>query len=160
MTDEKKQIFSGKKKTWLLVALGVLGVLLVIFGTVGSGREKNLSASVEKNSDEAYIAELENKIYNVIAKVTGDRDAVVMITCDGSTEHIYASNNGDDSEYVTVRTDGDYSLVLLKNVYPSITGVSVACRGGDDPTLQKKLIGVISTALGVSSNRICIVGTK
>jgi len=158
MTEGKKQLFFGKKKMILLAALGVLGVLLVIFGTLGGKTEKNTLTSDEKNGDESYIAELENKIYNVIAKVAGDKDAVVIITCDGGTEHIYVSNDGD--EYVTVRTDGDYSLVLSRNVYPSVTGVSVACKGGDDPILQRKLINVISTALGVSSNRICIVGTK
>ena len=46
----------------------------------------------------------------------------------------------------------------LKEIYPDVTGVSVACRGGDDPVIQAKLIRVISTSLGVSSNRICIVG--
>ena len=160
MTEGKKQLFFGKKKIILLAALGVLGILLVIFGTIGGKTEKNTLSSDEKNGDESYIAELENKIYNVIAKVAGDKDAVVIITCDGGTEHIYVSNDGDGGEYVTVRNDGDYSLVLSRNVYPAVTGISVACRGGDDPILQKKLINVISTALGVSSNRICIVGTK
>ncbi|MBO4354019.1 MAG: hypothetical protein J5860_03655 [Clostridia bacterium] len=155
-----KTLFKGKKKTWLLVALGVIGVLLVIIGSVGTTKEKNSPSVAENSSDEAYIAELENKIYNVIAKITGDSGAVVVITCDGGTERVYVSNGSDDVEYVTVRTDGNYSLVLKRTVYPSVVGVSVACKGGDDPSLQKKLIGVISTALGVSSNRICIVGTK
>lgn len=158
--SDTKALLKGKKKLWLLVALGVLGVLLVVIGSIGTTKEKNSPSVAENSSDEAYIAELENKIYNVIAKITGDSGAVVVITCGGGTEHVYVSNGGDNVEYVTVRTDGNYSLVLLKNVYPSVVGVSVACKGGDDPSLQKKLIGVISTALGVSSNRICIVGTK
>ena len=69
-------------------------------------------------------------------------------------------SDGDDGEYVTVRSGGEYSLVLLRNLYPKITGVSVACRGGNDAEVRKKLIDVISTALGIPSNRICIVGTK
>ena len=72
----------------------------------------------------------------------------------------YDDAYGDDGDYVTVRSGGEYSLVLHRNLYPKITGVSVACRGGNDAEIRKKLIDVISTALGVSSNRICIVGTK
>lgn len=82
-----------------------------------------------------------------------------MITCDGGAEHVYISN-GDGGEYVTVRGENGYAPVLYRERYPSVVGVSVVCRGGDDPSVQKKLICAISTALGVSSNRICIVGTK
>jgi len=159
MGDKKKPLFDGKKKIALFCALGVLGVLLVILGAVGTKSEKNADNNAEISADDAYIEELENKICNMIAKVTGDADAAVLVTCDGGTEHVYVSD-GDDGEYVTVRSGGEYSLVLLRNLYPKITGVSVACRGGNDAEVRKKLIDVISTALGIPSNRICIVGTK
>ncbi|MBQ0124708.1 MAG: hypothetical protein KBS59_00095, partial [Clostridiales bacterium] len=80
------------------------------------------------------------------------------VICESGYEHIYVSNG--DEEYVTVKTDDGYSLVLYREVYPKISGVSVVCRGGNDPAVQKKIIDIISTALGISSGRICIVGTK
>ena len=49
---------------------------------------------------------------------------------------------------------------MFKEIYPEVTGVSVACKGGDSPEIQAKLIAVISTSLNVGSNRICIVGIK
>ena len=160
MNNEGKLPNIGKKKLIILLLLGALGILLVVVGAFGGGDGKKSEKTVENTSDESYIDELENKIYNVIAKVTGDSDAVVVITCDGSIEHVYIANGDDEKEYVTIRTDNGYSPVLYRIVYPNITGVSVACRGGDDPATQKKLIDIISTALGISSNRICIVGTK
>lgn len=159
MGDSKLSFSGGKKKILIFAALGMLGVLLVILGTVGTKSEKNAVKSAEISADDEYIEALENKICNMIAKVTGDADAAVIVTCDGGTEHVYVSN-GDGGEYVTVRSGGEYSLVLLKNLYPRITGVSVACRSGNDAGVKKKLIDVISTALGIPSNRICIVGTK
>lgn len=160
MGEGKKTIFGGKKKMILFAAMGVFGLLLVVLGAAtGAKTEKNPAENAEISADDAYIEGLENKILNIIAKVTGDTGAAVVITCDGGTEHVYVSN-GDDGDYVTVRSGGEYSLVLHRNLYPKITGVSVACRGGNDAGVKKKLIDVISTALGISSNRICIVGTK
>lgn len=159
MGDGIKALLKGKRKMIFFAALGIIGVFLVILGAAGAGGEKSAAEKVEISTDDAYIEELENKICNIIAKVTGDADAAVIVTCDGGTEHVYVSN-GDDGDYVTVRQNGEYSLVLHRNLYPKITGVSVACRGGNDVGIKKKLIDVISTALGVSSNRICIVGTK
>ena len=146
-----------KKKMIILCAVGALGLILVLWGTMGKS-EKSAVKTGESYSDASYILELENKICNVIEKITSDRDAAVLITCEGGSEHRYVSQG--EGDFVTVRTDGDYSLVLSKDIYPVITGVSVVCRGGDSATVQKKLIDVISTALGISSSRICIVGTK
>lgn len=148
----------GRRKLWLIVGAAALGVLLIIIGTAsGKKVEKSETKEEENVSDESYISSLENKICNVIAKVTGDTTPAVLITVKGGTERVYVKN-GDG--YVTVRTDGGYSPVLSQSVYPEITGVSVVCRGGDTYEVKQKLIDVISTATGVSSNRICVVGTK
>jgi stage III sporulation protein AG len=50
--------------------------------------------------------------------------------------------------------------VLAKEIYPEIKGVSVACPGGDDSRVKLKILEAVSVALGISKNRICIVGTK
>ena len=133
-------------------------MLLIIIGMQsGKDVEKNDGESEENITDKAYIADVENKICNVVAKVTGDANAAVLITVKGGTERVYIKN-GDG--YITVRTDSGYAPILSQSIYPEITGVSVVCRGGDNFEVKKKLIDVISTAVGVSSNRICIVGTK
>lgn len=154
--NERVRSNIGKRKLWLLLALLAVGVALVLIG----GGDKNKNADDAKNisSDMAYISELENKICNMIAKASGDGDACVMMTVSYGTEHQYISNGEDD--YVTVKTSSGYELVLAREVYPSITGISVVCRGGDRAELQKKLIDIISTALGVPSNKICIAGSK
>ena len=157
MGDGKKPVMSGRKKLILFAALGALGVLLVVIGALGGKNETNAAKNAENDFDDAYIAYLENKICNIVEKVTGDAGAAVIVTCDGGQERVYLSSDG---EYVTARSGGETSPVLSRNLYPMITGVSVACRGGGDSVTRKKLIDVVSTALGIPSNRICIVGTK
>lgn len=160
---------SGKKKIVLLVATALLGVLLVLGGALGEkGGEggKNGGAQEKNPAASAYIEGVENKIRNITEQITGSKDAAVIVSVKSGTEYIYVSNEeheGDRSatEYIKLRGEnGEDSLILYKEVYPAVSGISVACRGGDDPVIRQKLIEVISTALGVPSHRICIVGTK
>ncbi len=158
---------SGKKKSLILAIIGIIGLALVLFGTFSEKEEKEISENSQENSGTlAYIERLEHKIGNIAEQITGSNGVRVIVSVSSGTEYIYVSNeklseNSSSKEYITVRTEnGADELILLKEIYPDVTGVSVACRGGDDPAIQAKLIEVISTSLGVSSNRICIVGIK
>ena len=160
---------SGKKKGILLAVLGIIGILLVIFGTIGEKKKENSAvdkSAVKNSATMEYIEEIENKIGNITKQITGSDDVRVIVSIASGTEYVYVSNeevgeNHSAKEYITVRTEnGSNELILLKEICPKVTGISVACRGGDNPEIQAKLIRVISTALGVTSNRICIVGTK
>ena len=160
---------SSKQKGMLLAILAALGVLLVILGIFSEKKDseavvqKNISGNYETLE---YITRLENKISNITEQITGSDDVKVIVSVSSGTEYVYVSNeeldeNYSAKEYITVREEnGADTLILLKEIYPDVTGVSVACRGGDDPVIQAKLIRVISTSLGVSSNRICIVGIE
>lgn len=160
---------SGKKKGILLAVIGFIGILLIIIGTVGEKRKEvaNTENMSEKNQATLeYIEMLENKIKTITEQITGSDRVKVIVSISSGPEYIYVSNeeldeNYSAKEYITVKTEnGSDELILLKEVYPEVEGVSVACPGGDNPEVQAKLIRVISTALDVSSNRICIVGTK
>ena len=160
---------SGKKKSLILTLVGIIGLMLIIFGTFGE--KKDEKDDVSKNSKEnvstmEYIQALENKIGNIAEQITGSGNVRVIVSVSSGTEYIYVSNeklgeNSSSKEYITVRTEsGADELILFKEIYPEVTGVSVACKGGDSPEIQAKLIAVISTSLNVGSNRICIVGIK
>ena len=160
---------SGKKKSLILALLGIVGLMLIIFGTFGEKNEEQeeiLKNSEKNTSTMEYIQTLENKIGNIAEQITGSGNVRVIVSVSSGTEYIYVSNeklgeNSSSKEYITVRTEsGADELILFKEIYPEVTGVSVACKGGDSPEIQAKLIAVISTSLNVGSNRICIVGIK
>lgn len=163
------ETLSGKKKSLILVVAGIVGLMLIIFGTFGEKKEEieeNSKNQKENLSTLEYIEALENKIENIAEQITGSGNVRVIVSVSSGTEYIYVSDekrgeNSSSKEYVTVRTEnGADELILFKEIYPEVTGVSVACKGGDSPEIQAKLIAVISTSLNVGSNRICIVGTK
>ena len=163
------EMLSGKKKSLILALAGIVGLMLIIFGTFGEKNEEN--SKNEKNQQEnlstlEYIERLENKIGNIAEQITGSGNVRVIVSVSTGTEYIYVSNeklgeHSSSKEYITVRTEnGADELILFKEIYPEVTGVSVACKGGDSPEIQAKLIAVISTSLNVGSNRICIVGIR
>jgi stage III sporulation protein AG len=164
-----KAVISEKKKFWLLLALGALGLLMVLWGYFApKGGEKAVFAEKEENSFKtmAYIEDIENKIRSMTEKITGSTDVSVIVSAESGTEYVYVSNESaagekNTREYITVKNEsGRYELVLAKEVYPEIKGISIACPGGDNSKVRKKIIDSISTAFGISRNRICIVGTK
>jgi stage III sporulation protein AG len=161
--------FSERKKLLLLILLGAVGVLLVFWGYFSpGGGEKEVFTEKNENSFKTmeYISDIENKIRSITEKITGSTDVSVIVSTESGTEYVYVSNEsaaGDKNtrEYITVKNEsGRYELVLAKEVYPEIKGISIACPGGDSSTVQRKIINSISTAFGISKNRICIVGTK
>ena len=156
---------SGKKKSLLLIVIGVIGIAMIVFGSTQEKENKNLTEISEKNNETLeYITQIENKIGNITEQITGSSHVRVIVSVASGSEFLYISNeeikeNFSSKEYVTMRTDDGADLpILLKEIYPEIVGVSVACKGGDSPEVQAKLIRVISTTYGISSNRICIVG--
>ncbi|MBQ9747322.1 MAG: hypothetical protein IJV98_00920 [Clostridia bacterium] len=156
---------TGKKKNVLLLAVGLIGIALILFGSAGKhGTENNTEISEKKDVTMEYIERIENKIGNIAEEITGSGRVRVIVSVASGSEFQYITNEESreghtSKEYVTVRSDGGADQpVLLREIYPEIVGVSVACRGGDSPEIQEKLIRVISTTFGLGSNRICIVG--
>lgn len=146
-----------------------MGLLLVFWGYFKpESAEKSVFAEKEENSFKtmAYIGDIENKIKSMTEKITGSADVSVIVSAESGTEYVYVSNESavgekNSREYITVKNEsGRYELVLAKEVYPEIKGISIACPGGDNSKVRKKIIDSISTAFGISKNRICIVGTK
>jgi len=157
-----------KKKTVILAVLGIVGIILVVLGYLAPWKKNNSSDKENLNSSGTmeYIRDIENKIRSMTEKITGDTNVSVIVSTENGTEYVYVSNENIDGndiskEYITIKNEkGTNELVLLKEVYPTITGVSIACPGGDDSSVKRKIIDLVSTAFGLSKNRICVVGTK
>ena len=101
-----------------------------------------------------------------------------MITLECGTEYVYASRqksssavsentNPDGRISRDEKRSGEESLVLidagrgeeplvLKQITPTVAGVVVLCSGADDIRVRQQIINVVTTALGTSSNRVCV----
>ena len=125
-----------------------------------------------------YTAQLEARLTELISSVRGAGKTKVMITLECGTEYVYASQQKStsavsDNSDPTGRTShdekrsGEESLILvnagrgeepliLKEITPTVAGVVVLCSGADDVNVRQQIINVVTTALGTSSNRVCV----
>ncbi len=146
------------KRTAVLVICGVLGLALLLsaelFGGIGKKENKEYSVSY-------YTSELEGRIEKLCLAVDGISHAEVLLTLDCSSEYVYAKDENAStsaSEYVIISGGDGEEAVPVSEIYPRIRGVAVVCTGGDSAAVQKKLTELLSAALGISANKIKIVG--
>ena len=145
-----------KNKKRLIIAGAAAGILLVILSFIIPNGEKT------SESIEYYSTKLEEKVKTLVSSVDGVSDVSVMVTLDSGTEKVYAQNTEKTEErtvcdYAVISGDGTGALEL-KEIYPRVRGVAVVCAGGDSPEIQEKLISLLTSALGISSNRITVCG--
>lgn len=165
-----KKIYSG----YGIVILIIISILLLVCGTfmanIGNKNQTEKSAG-DITTDTAYISTyteiLEKKIAELCESVTGINKAVVLVTLDSGSEYVYAQNTDSreskdtkdiSRDYLILQNGSEDKTVLVKEVFPKIRGIAVVCTNGDDPAVQKKIMDLLSAALGVTSNRICVSG--
>ena len=53
--------------------------------------------------------------------------------------------------------EGHSQALPTTTVEPKVRGVAVVCQGADDPLVATRVTEAVTTALGISSNRVCVV---
>ena len=179
-------LFSPEKselRMKLLLAVGFAAIaLLFISDYVGNDAQKASAEpaiySAAQTDYEEYTARLESRLTELISSVDGAGNTKVMVTLECGTEYVYASqqkstsavsenSNPDGRVSRDEKRSGEESLILidagrgeepliLKEITPTVAGVVVLCSGADDINVRQQIINVVTTALGTSSNRVCV----
>ncbi|MFR8003502.1 MAG: stage III sporulation protein AG [Hydrogeniiclostridium sp.] len=180
--DESKNLFtklaenpSARKG---IVAVGILGILLIFLSGLFQNTDSDADTSVSSQDSAVNVAEytdaLQQKLQELLSKISGAEDASVMITLEKDAEQVYATEEkkstktdgetmDDDAQtnYILVKdSDGSQKALKITEVLPVVQGVVVICRGGDDPQLQQKITDAVTTALHISSARVCVIGSE
>ena len=179
-------LFSAEKsdlRVRILMAVGFAAVAFLFLSDLEGENDKSASAQpesysvTEENYDE-YTASLEKRLTELISSVDGAGRTKVMITLECGTEYVYAcqqkttsaiseNSNPDGRISRDEKRSGEESLILinagrgeepliLKQITPTVAGVVVLCTGADDIRVRQQVIDVVTTALGTSSNRVCV----
>ena len=154
------------KKLLAILALGVFGMLLVLFSGTGKTEE---AAPSDTASLEQAEAEIEERLTLLLKSVEGAGRVRVMVTVDSLYEKTVAINTESESgeneqsykgEYVLIEQSGDSDGLVLKITSPVIRGVGITCDGGDSASVRQELIRLTSAALGIPVNRIWVTAMK
>ncbi len=161
------QMWNKDKVMRLLIWIGLTGIVLIAVSEwLPSRRSKEESSGVALTATQVEQA-LEKRIVALLREVEGVGSCRVMVTLESDTQTVYAADTatavGADGattyseKYLTVDTAEGPVGLLLTNLQPTVKGVAVVCAGGEDPTVQRRVVQVVSTAFHISERRVCVV---
>lgn len=156
--DAQRLAGALKRPSNLLILAGLLGLGLISLSdstgrTSGAAQEPTASAQIE-----AYEAQMERRLTELIERMDGAGQAQVMVTFEATGETVYAlderiSQDGStQSEHVLAGGQPVTREMLL----PTVQGVAVLCQGGDDVVVQARVTEAVSVLLGITTNRISV----
>ena len=168
--NEKPPLSTGKK--WLLGGVALLGVVLLLLGSLPSLGVLNQSTPAAKEDaeapalgdDYAYARALAGEIEQLCAAAIGSNEVYAVVSLEEGYSYTYATDREQRSEegsaqssdsYLTVGSGSAEKPVLLSTTPPQIRGLGVVCRGG--AVNKNELISLLSAAYDVGSNRIYII---
>lgn len=159
MTDLIKRVLRLKGLSFIILALAAGVFLIVISGNIGDGTKSPEKSDREEQKEgsfsfEEYEKRLEKRLAQMIDLIDGVSNSSVMVVIDNSYKYDVAEKNGS---YTVIRDEGGgQSGLVLSEYAPSIRGVAVVCDGGDEPSVQKKIISLLSSVLSLSSGKIFV----
>lgn len=173
------KLWGSDLKIRIIVIIGILGIAFIFLsGLFDSGKGTADAGAVKEIPTEEYVEKLEKRIHSIVTNIDGVGTAKVMITLENTVEYVYESEKKEttdlskdyqdgETEKEQARNDYERSVILVdgKNgreallkttVEPKVKGVVVVCRGGENVAVEKRVVDAVTTALAISSNRVCV----
>lgn len=156
-----KKLLKYKNALTVIIAV-VVGILLVIFGSLKSDNEKNeesLNDIPQYTSDglESYTTSLEERIEKHIEKIAGVKNVSVLLTMESSNEKIYATD-GASKDYIIIKdSSGNENAIQLSEISAQVRGIAVVCDYGNDDELRQQIITMLSSLFSIGTNRISVM---
>ena len=118
---------------------------------------KTADKLTEDDSVTYYSKELEGRIEALILEKESIENEKVLISLENKGETVYAQNEkGESFEYVIYNdSDGEKGL-KLEEINPKVRGVAVVCTNGDNIKVKEKIVSILSSVLGLPTNRITV----
>ncbi|MCI8554466.1 MAG: stage III sporulation protein AG [Clostridiales bacterium] len=171
--------FKGGMGQKLILAAGLAGMALILLSQFWPKREtapqETARAAV---STEEYVAKTEERLRSLVGGIEGAGRCQVMVTLENGVEYVYASENrinsnreedsGTNSSKLSQKDDSEQSIILVDTgsgkegllvteIQPTVRGVVVVCDGGDAEEVRRRVTEAVTTALNISSLRVCVV---
>jgi len=191
---EKKKISLkeiGLPKLIMLFMAGIL-IILLSFPNIFGGKTKTKESSQDSNNvvqqsdtnttsydTNTYITDMENKLENILRKVSGIGEVKVMITLKASKEQVtlkdspytQESLNEVDGEggsrtdnsvkreesTVLVTKDGNSEPYIIQELEPDVEGVVVIAEGGDNIDIVLDIMEAAEVLFNVPAHKVKVM---
>lgn len=179
--ERLKDYVKTDKGRRLIIIIGIAGMALILLSSILPRQPSTeTTTQAEQNiSNSQYEQILEQRLIKLISGINGAGKTNVLVTLENGEENIYAvnkENNQDLSEQwtdngqknqdnskenrediVIIKQDGDEQPVITTTIEPRVKGVVVVCQGGNIATVKSKISQAVTTALNISSDRVCVI---
>lgn len=170
-----------------LFILLIIGIILIILADVFiQGNSDDISNSYSDNEyknslieEKDYALILEEKLEDILSQLKGVGSVKVMITLEDTVEKVPAFNTTTNNETtneidsqggtreivredmtIQVVTNTEGSVIVLKEIKPTVKGVIVIAEGAEDLEVKEKLYEAVKTVLGIPGNKVEIYASK
>jgi len=182
----------GLPKLVIMLVAGILIILLSVPGLFGSDRKSvnkfddynqqvvQKDMNMTSHDTNTYITEMENKLKNILKKVSGIGEVEVMITLKASGKQIplkdYPSieeslnevdgeggsrtNNSvkrDESTVLVGDGKGGEAPYILQETEPEVEGVLVIAEGGDNVQIIIDIIEAVEVLFNVPAHKVKVM---
>ena len=159
-TEKLRALFSGKKP-WLLMLLGILGMVLILISSFVPSGETAAPAESEDPT-----AAIEARLSALISQIDGAGRTEVMVTLQdtGSTRYLSESDETEEwAEGLLQRKETSQQYVTsgggaveVASLTPAVEGVAVVCEGGGSAQVQNDIYEVLYALYGLSSSHVTV----
>lgn len=164
---------NSPNKIRIAMVMGIAGMILIMISEIipDKKRTPEPESKSETTSDEAdtFRKSTENELRSLLEKIEGVGECEVMVSVEGTTEYVYAQNisrytdeDADrksdklDENIVIIENSSGRQALVRRVIRPQISGVVVVCEGGGDIRVNERVLKAVSTALNISSGRVCV----
>ena len=167
---------NSQNRVRLLVAVGLLGMGLILCSELLAGEEPKKSEPAMKQPEQQNAQQseqqLQQRLEEIISQIDGVGECSVMLTFEESERSVYAVEDSVSQEQDRQTNSGSSSsqkkLVLIedgergnqpgleKAVRPQVDGVVVVCQGAKSMTVCQQVTEAVTTVLGIRSTQVCV----
>ena len=152
-----EKIKKNKKITYLIVAILILFCFFLL--TLNFDDKKTTTEGSELT---LYVKNLENNLSDLLSSVEGAGKVKVAISLKSGMETVLAMKttvtdtiNGTETVTAPITVNG--KTVVVKEVFPEISGVIIVAEGANKILVKNKILQATSSLLDVNVNKIEIL---
>ncbi len=161
----KALIEKFKKNKFLQYLIIILLLIIAVFVFFGDLFQNENDENLTNDTVSAYVESLENRLTNALKKVDGAGNVTVVINVKSGMQTVLAtektvteSTSGKETVETPIIING--KTVVLKELYPEISGVLIVSEGADNIAVCTKIQQATMSLLDIKINQIEILSMK
>ena len=149
-------------KILVFVFIGLLGLGLLIYGSLSNSKKKQEAPSSDLTLDpDAYSEKIEDEVERICKGVAGDCAVDAVVSLRGGYRSVYATDSqstssGYKNSMVLVGSGSSEGAVLVCYENPEISGIGIVLSCRADDRVKNDRISLVSAAFSVGTNKIYV----